>query len=152
MSIIIFYGKLKYMRLALIIFILFLGFAPVSYAKVLPRFATKSNSNAKAVKASTSISVSPKLRSDRKALTVYFSNLQAARQVTYTLMYQTNGKEEGVSGSISGSVGNTSRELLFGTCSSGVCRYHTGITNMRLEILTELTSGKKTLKKYKIKL
>lgn len=151
MSIIIFYGKLKYMRLTIIIFILFLGFAPLSYAKILPRFATNVKSSGKSVKAPTGILISPKLRTDRKALTVYFSNLQAAKQVTYTLMYQTNGKEEGVRGSISGSVGSANRELLFGTCSSGVCRYHAGITDMRLEILTELTSGKKTLKKYKIK-
>lgn len=142
------------MRLGFIVFVLsvnFLILAPLSYGKLLPRFASKAKSAGKSAVVYSGVSISPKLRSDRKALTVYFSNLQVARQVTYTLMYQTNGKEEGVSGSISGSVGNTNRELLFGTCSSGVCRYHTGITNMRLEILTELTSGKKTLKKYKIK-
>lgn len=101
---------------------------------------------------SRSVGISPRLRKDRKALRVYFSNLKKAKSITYTLIYQTNGKDEGASGTVDVSAGNnTSRELAFGTCSSGVCRYHPNIKNLRLEVTIELTSGKIVVKKYRIK-
>jgi len=68
-------------------------------------------------------------------------------------MYQTNGKDEGVSGTIDSSSGlSVTRELLFGTCSAGVCRYHPNITGMKLEIVSELSNGKQTLRRYKIRI
>ncbi len=42
-------------------------------------------------------------------------------------------------------------ELLFGTCSAGVCRLHSGIKNARLEVSYTSVNGKKYLKKFKIK-
>lgn len=115
----------------------------VNAQRLLPRF--------RGVKKTVGSSVSARLRGDRKALNVSFSNLKKARNVMYILMYQTNGKDEGVSGSIDLSSDSTTRELLFGTCSSGVCRYHTSITNMKLEVTSEMTSGKKTLKRFRIR-
>lgn len=117
-------------------------------ARVLPRF----RSGGGGVAVSSGVGVYPRLRADRLGLTVGFSNLQKANSVTYTLIYQTNGKDEGVSGSIDSSGGNSAtRELLFGTCSD-VCRYHTGLSNMRFEVISELTSGKKTLKRFRIRI
>ncbi len=134
---------------ALFLLVVFLKLAPTTtYAKVLPRFKKTGFSSG----ASSSITVYPRLRADRQALLVNFGNLGKAANVSYMLIYQTNGKDEGISGSIDASAGNsTSRELLFGTCSSGVCRYHGGITNMKFEVTYELTSGKRYLKRYKIR-
>ena len=97
-------------------------------------------------------SVSVKLRKDRQALNVYFSGVQNASSISYTLSYQTNGKDEGAGGSIDPSgTYSLSRELLFGTCSSGVCRYHTGITNAKFEVVMNLNSGKKITKRFRIR-
>lgn len=124
--------------------------SPVNAAKLLPRFKTGGKVVKKGV--ASGIAVSARLRTDRKALNVYFNNLKAAQSVSYTLIYQTNGRDEGVRGSIDSSSGNSGqRELLFGTCSAGVCRYHTNIANMRLEVVSELVSGKKLLKRFRIR-
>ncbi|MDO8610698.1 MAG: hypothetical protein Q7R95_09200 [bacterium] len=119
-------------------------------AKLLPRFQNAKPAARTSV--SSGLGVSVKLRSDRLALNVNFSNLNKVKGVTYTLMYQSNGIDQGVSGSIDLSAGNSvSRELLFGTCSSGVCRYHTNIINMKLEIVSDLLNGKRTIRRYRIK-
>ncbi len=109
-------------------------------AKLLPRFTKTSG-----------LVVSPRLRSDRQALVLTLSNLQKVKNVTYTLMYQTNGVDQGVGGSLDSSSGSSvTRELLFGTCSD-VCRYHSSITNMKLEIVSELPNGRQTLRRYRIR-
>ena len=120
-------------------------------AKTLPQ--AKAAASAKKTSAGSSlVGVTPRLRKDRKALVVYFRNLGKVRSVSYALIYQTNGKDEGAMGSVDPAAANsTSRELLFGTCSAGVCRYHTGITNMRFEVTIELLSGKKYLRRFRIK-
>ncbi len=134
------------------VFILSLIFVSIAasplFAKVLPRFQ-KTNTPARTT--AVSVGIYPKLRVDRHALIVNFSNLQLANSVSFTLIYQTNGKEEGASGSADVSQRAVTRELLFGTCSTGVCRYHTNITNARLEVITDLKSGKKTIKRFRIK-
>lgn len=123
----------------------------VQAGKVLPQ--AKSSKKTTSLKtSSSSISVTPKLRADRKALLIYFGNLQNAANVSYMLIYQTGGQEEGAGGSVNPAQGNTAtRELLFGTCSKNVCRYHTNITNMKLEVKSQLKSGKSLLKRYKIR-
>ncbi len=119
-------------------------------ARVLPRFKSKGTAR---VSVYSGLIVSPRLRADRKALLVTFNNLQKVKNATYTLIYQTDGKNEGVSGSVDSSAGNSlSRELLFGTCSSGVCRYHANISSMKLEITSELPSGKRSIKRFRIKI
>ena len=98
------------------------------------------------------ISVNPKIRADRKALIVNFSHLQNASIVSYSLTYKTLVQQEGAIGSLNLAGGsNQSAELLFGTCSKNVCRYHTGISDAKLEVSYTNKSGKKYLKKYKIK-
>lgn len=136
-------------KIILIIFLLSI-ISPVE-AKLLPRFQGGSTVK-KTTYVASGLVVSAKLRGDRQALFVYFSNLNKVTSVTYTLMYQTNGKDEGVSGTMDSTGGNsTSRELLFGTCSSGVCRYHQNLSNMKLEVTSTLTSGKQTIKRFRIK-
>lgn len=136
--------------MALFITILGLFIVPSANAKLLPRFQGKPA--AKAVVA-TGVVVSPRLRFDRGALVVYFGNLNKANSVTYTLMYQSSGVDQGVSGTLDSSNGNSlTRELYFGTCSSGVCRPHGDLSNMKLEVTSELINGKKTLKRFKIRI
>src|SRR3989344_3444309 len=135
-----------------VILLLFTYFALATLIKaaVLPRFRKASTSSAKVI--SSGVGVSVRLRGDRKALNLYLSNLSKAKNVTYTLVYQTNGKDEGVSGSVDSSAGNnTSRELLFGTCSSGVCRYHQNLSSMKVEVITELLNGRKTMRRFRIR-
>lgn len=103
--------------------------------------------------AATSVAIYPRLRADRKALFVTFSNLSKIKNISYTLIYQTNGRDEGAGGSVSSSQGQTTtRELLFGTCSAGVCRYHTNITTMKFEVSISYANGKKVLRRYKIRI
>ncbi len=125
--------------------------AQVVQARVLPRFR---NAPARAsVPTASGLTVSARLRGDRQALLVSFGNLNKVKNVTYTLMYEAGGVGQGVSGTITANTGNSaSRELLFGTCSSGVCRYHQNMTNMKLEVISELPSGKRTLKRFRIRI
>lgn len=123
-------------------------------AKLLPQAKGSSlTAKTKMVNSNKSTSVFPKLRKDKKALIVSFGNLGFAKSVEYSLIYRTQDHEEGAGGSINMQTesGGATRELLFGTCSKTVCRYHTNISNMRLEVISQLKSGKKTLKRYRIK-
>lgn len=120
-------------------------------AKVLPQ-AKKGGKVSTGRSVSAGVSVSPRLRADRRALNISFNNLSKVQNISYILTYETNGKPEGASGSVSSSSGNSAtRTLVFGTESSGVPRYHTNITNARLEVTVEMPNGKKSVKKYRIK-
>lgn len=133
-------------RIIIFIFLLFLVSPVTIFAKkTLPKKSIP-------VTNSTNITISPKLRSDRLALIVNFSNLSLAKSVSYNLSYASKGVEQGVVGNINNFTTNTaSRELLFGTCSSGVCKYHTNLANMKLVVTTTLKSGAKLSKSYRIK-
>lgn len=124
---------------------------PAFAKKVLPRAksTTKSTGGATTGK----IGVSVRFRSDRRAIVVNFSNLVSARTVSYTLSYATRGTTQGAGGSIDPSTtgATASRELLFGTCSHGVCRYDTGITNAKLVVTYTLNNGKKYSKSFRLK-
>lgn len=128
-------------------------FAKSAQTKVLPQ-STKAPVKQTTIKSTgTTIGVYPRLRSDRKALIVNFTNLQNAKSVSYSLVYKTSTQQEGAGGALN-LAGQTSDkvELLFGTCSANVCKYHTGIKDARLEVLYTSISGKKYLKKFKIKI
>ena len=121
-------------------------------AKLLPRFQGSGKVVTKQAPSYSGLIISPRIRSDRQALVVSFSNLQKVTNVTYTLMYQTNGEDQGVTGTLDSSSGSSAtRELLFGTCSD-VCRYHQNISNMKLEVVSLLSNGRQTMKRYRIKI
>lgn len=138
--------------LAITFFVLLL-FTKDIEAKTLPQAAKmgKSTAVSKGV-GGGGISVSPRLRGDRAALIVNFANLQNASSVSYLLTYRTSTQDEGAMGSITLSGSTATQELLFGTCSRNVCRYHSGISNMKLEVSYTTKAGKKYLKRYKIKI
>lgn len=90
-----------------------------------------------------------RFRPDRKALLINFSGFENIESGTYELVYNADGVSQGLQGSII--MGDTStKTLLFGTCSGGVCNYHKNITNMRLSIYSTLKDGRKILKPYRI--
>lgn len=97
------------------------------------------------------ITIAPKLRSDRLALIINFAGLLRATSVSYTLSYNTNAIPQGVVGTIIPSQDTAQRELLFGTCSRNVCRYHTNLTSMRLVVTTTLKTGQKLVKSFRVK-
>lgn len=131
---------------------LFLLVVPTVEAKVLPQ-AGKSGVKQTAFKSNGStIGVSVKLRADRRAVLVNFSNLQNASAVSYQLIYTHDGQQEGAMGGLVLNGQTTDKaELLFATCSNNVCRYHSNVKDARLEISYTSKNGKKYLKKYKIK-
>lgn len=120
-------------------------------AKVLPQ-SVKVGKAVAPVSSGSTIGVYPKLRGDRKGLIVNFANLQNAKNVSYMLVYKTSVQEEAAMGALDlTGAPSATRELLFATCSSGVCRYHSGIRDARLEVSYTSKNGKKYLKKFKVK-
>lgn len=103
---------------------------------------------------SSDITVSASVKKNKTAVIATFGNLHNAKSVSFTLIYSTNGRQEGAGGSIKPKKGQktVSRELLLGTCSKNVCRYHKNLKNMKLEVITTLTSGKQSTKKIPIKI
>jgi len=97
------------------------------------------------------ITVSAKLTADRHNITANFANLSIANSVSYLLTYNANGIPQGVGGTISTEGDATSRTLYFGTCSKGVCTAHRNITGMKLQITSNLKSGKKVIKTFRVK-
>lgn len=105
------------------------------------------------VNTATRPTYSVKIRSDRKALTVYFYSVASAKSIEYELTYMGNGIEQGAYGTVNGAEGNSvSRLLLFGTCSHKVCTYHSNIQNTVLKITAKANNGKTYIKKYRIKI
>lgn len=143
---------MKELSIFLSIFLASFIFAQNTEAKILPQSIKTQTIKTTAKSAGTTITVSPKLREDRRALIVNFSNLQNAKAVSYMLRYTQAFQEEAAMGALN-LTGQTSDkvELLFGTCSKNVCRYHTNIKNARFEVSYTSKMGKKYLKKFKIK-
>lgn len=140
-------------QLILLLFLSLFFFSKTIEAKVLPQARNlQSSGSVPKTAVVAGISVSPKLRGDRRALIVNFGNLQNASAVSYSLTYKTSTQDEGAMGSLPlGGSSSSSNELLFGTCSKNVCRYHTGIHGAKLEVSYTTKTGKKYLKRYKIK-
>lgn len=125
-------------------------FTSVALAKrLLPRAKPATSGMAPTRGVSTSV----KFRGDRLAIVVTFSNLSLASSVSYILSYNTRGTTQGASGTLNTetSPDPTTRELLFGTCSHGVCRYDYGITNARFVVTTIKKDGKKIVKSFRLK-
>lgn len=120
--------------------------------RLLPSAAKPATTKSVGATTSKGVNTSVKFRGDRRAVIVSFSNLSIASNVSYTLSYQTRGTTQGATGTINSASGDgASRELLFGTCSHGVCRYDSGITNAKFTVTTMLKTGKKVIKSFRLK-
>ena len=101
---------------------------------------------------SSGVTSSVKFRGDRLGIIVTLGNLMAARKVDYFLSYVSKGITQGASGSITDTtVGSATRDIIFGSCSKGACRYDSGISNAKFVITIYLTSGRKIVRSYKLK-
>ena len=100
--------------------------------------------------ASQGVSSKVRFRPDRQALLITFSGFNNIQSGSYELTYTANGVPQGAGGSII--LDDTStKTLLFGTCSGGVCKYHSNITNAKLIITSITKSGQKIVKPYRIR-
>lgn len=138
--------------ITLFLLLLFLFSAKVVFAKrILPHLSKLGKTSSLAV-SSKGITAKVKFRGDRRAITTTFSNLTIAKSVDYSLSYTSRGTQQGAGGSIAlGTAEPVIREIIFGTCSHGVCRYDTGITNARFIVTTTLKNGKKVVKTFRLK-
>lgn len=131
---------------------LFLSTPVLAAKKRPPRGSGKTTAQKPAGGTSTrGVRSSVKFRPDRRGLLINFSSFDSVMSVTYTLTYTADGVQQGAKGTAMPETAGQQRELLFGTCSAGVCRYHANITNARLMIDSKLPSGLTVRKPYRIK-
>ena len=91
-----------------------------------------------------------RLRGDHQALLLSLGGMQHAAKVEYQLTFASNGVDQGINGSHEPSLGNTQKELVFGTCSKADCIAATNITNMVFELRVALENGQTLVKRYQI--
>ncbi len=91
-------------------------------------------------------------RPDHLGLNLSFSNFNGLESVSYSFTYKTNGIAQGIGGTVTANNNPTAaRELLFGTCSRGTCRYQYNLSNARLVLTSKYTNGRTISKSYRIK-
>jgi hypothetical protein len=93
-----------------------------------------------------------KLRSDKHAILLMLGGMKLADSLSYSLTYTADSVAQGIEGSHDPALGNTQKELVFGTCSGIDCTYHQNITDMFFEIKFNLTDGRLLTRKYQINL
>ena len=142
---------LKKIAILFIILSLFLSI-PLEIWAAKPRITRGKTTTVSKTSSSTGrVTSSVKLRADRKGVLLNLFSLNNATSVSYQLTYTTNGIPQGVMGTVKPTGTTETRELLFGTCSGNVCRYHTNIREARLVVTSKLKSGKTTRKPYRLK-
>jgi hypothetical protein len=133
---------------AIFIFSIFISVAaPVEAKRKLPAAKTATTSKSTA----SGVTVKVKFRSDRKGVILNFANLTAASGVSYDLVYDTRGTTQNAGGAVKITSDTANSEVIFGTCSTGVCRYDTGISNAKLQIFITLKNGRKIVKPFRLK-
>jgi hypothetical protein len=144
---------LKKLIILLLIFAFF-SFPEAALAlKVRTKRGGSSSSGGNSYLLSNRVGYSVRFNPNRTGLIISFSALTNANSVNYSLSYNTNGIAQGAMGTITNpQVSIDTREVLFGTCSGGVCRYHINITNAKLIITSKLKSGYTTRKTYRIRI
>ena len=95
--------------------------------------------------------VKVRFRPDRLAIIATFSNINQATSVSYLFSYNSRGTTQGAQGSVNTAEANTTREIIFGTCSHGVCRYDYGISGAKFVVTMRLPNGKKIVKTFRLK-
>lgn len=121
--------------------------SPVHAARTRVR---KARDTGPAVYVSQGVGVSVRFRPDRLGIQMNFSNFDTIESGSYSLVYDSNGVTQQAGGSII--IGDTdTKELLFATCSHGVCRFHENITNARLSVTSTLKNGQSVLKPFRLR-
>ncbi len=144
------YISMKKIITLILLTILFTVSSNSIYAKrLLP--AARTAAKTTTVSKSKGVTTSVRFRGDRRGILVTFSNVNAFQSISYTLTYTGSGIPQGVSGNITQGEDTVTREIIFGTCSNGICRYDTNIKNAKLIIITTLNNGQKVRKTYVLK-
>ena len=132
----------------ILLLVIFLLFPSPAYAR--KKLPTRS---ARAVVSSDTLpQTGLKLRGDRQALLLTLTNLDKAKSLSYLLTYDAAGVGQGAEGSHDPALGNTQKELVFGTCSANVCTYHQSISDMLFQATIGLKDGRTLVRKYQINL
>lgn len=138
----------------LLLAVLFLATSvtPARARRLLPRAGGSSTATRSTGAISSSgPSVKVKFRTDRLAIIVTFANINQAASVNYLFSYNSRGTTQGAQGSVNVAENNTSREILFGTCSHGVCRYDYGISGAKFVVTMKLPNGRKIIKTFNLR-
>lgn len=102
--------------------------------------------------ASSGIPAIVRYQPNHLGLNLSFSNFSGLENVSYSFTYNTNGVAQGVGGTVTANNNPTeTRELLFGTCSRGACRYHYNLSDARLVLSAKYVNGRTATKSYRIK-
>jgi len=100
---------------------------------------------------SAGLTVSARFTGWKQYLNVSFKGVASTKDVSYELIYSSNGVDQGAGGKVYASEGNISKSLFLGTCSFRVCTAHKNISNVRLRIAYQTTDGNSVTKNYKVK-
>ena len=141
--------KRKFIFGAILFLFLFSLTTPAYSLRIRARKA-RSGGGVKVSSASRGAKAYVRFRSDRQGLLISISDFNQVESVSYELLYTANGLSQGVGGVITTGDSET-KNLYFGTCSSGVCTPHQNITNARLSLRSILKDGTVVLKPYRIK-
>lgn len=137
-----------------IIFIIWLlsGIFLIKPTEAAKKFVPKGKTTGSTGKSGGGVPAKVSYRADKKALNFYFTNFSGISSVSYVFSYDTNGITQGAAGSVSSANSpGQSRELLFGTCSTSVCTYHSGLKNAKLTFTANYTNGRKASKVFLVK-
>lgn len=130
----------------------FLLVASPSSVNAAKKFVPRKKSVRKTTAVGTGIPAVVRYRGDKQGILMSFSNFNGIDSVSYSFTYDTNGTTQGAGGTITANNNpSLQRELLFGTCSSSVCRYHYNLNNARLTLTGKYTNGRTLTKIYRIK-
>ena len=134
-------------------FLLLAFFFTFSDVKAAKKFAQKAQTSKRSSGTrSSSIPSSVRYRSDKLGLYLSFKNFSGIDSASYSFTYTSNGIQQGIGGSISENNNPLQeRELLFGTCSTSVCTYHSNLQNANLIITAKYKNGTTSSKRYRIK-
>jgi hypothetical protein len=77
-------------------------------------------------------SASPVLSGDKRFINVTFNDLKNVSRVSYTVTYSTSSGEKGFEGGFKPNTKTrkVSKRQILGTCSSGKCVYHQGVSKV----------------------
>jgi len=140
-------------KLSIFLFVLSLSFLSSKEIYAAKKFVPKASTpKTYAKRATGNLPAVVKYRGDKLAILLSFSNFSGIESVNYTFTYDSGETRQGAAGTIrSNNNPESQRELLFGTCSKGVCTYHHNLSSARLILTGNMTNGRTVTKSYRIK-
>jgi len=95
--------------------------------------------------------VSARLSGWKQYLNLSFRGISGTNGVNYELIYNGNGNEQGVYGSVKASEGNAGRKIFLGTCSHLACTSYKNINSLKLTVTFMLKNGQESVKRYRVR-